>query len=317
MPTGTVAVVYGPTASGKSGLALELAERLNGAVINADAIQLYGELEILTARPGPDAMARAPHLLYGVLSSATASSAAWWREAALREIARAQSEGRLPILAGGTGLYIKALVEGLSPVPPSDIDARKAATALYAEIGGEEFRKRLAAHDPPTAARLAPGDRQRLIRAWEVLAATGTPISVWQAMPRERGHDLAFRFIGLNPPRDALYRRIDARFLTMIERGAIAEAERFEMLDLPFSLPAAKALGLSELRRHIRGELTLSEAVAQAQQATRNYAKRQFTWFRHQIAPLVSAMPHSRHVLLEELSERKLAEIMSFIVRSG
>jgi tRNA dimethylallyltransferase len=318
MQTGAVAVLYGPTASGKSDLAVALAERLNGVVINADSLQLYAELRILTARPDEDALARAPHRLFGVLPAAEASSAAWWRDAALTEIGAAHAGGRYPILVGGTGLYLKTLMEGLSPVPTANVEARAKATALYAEIGGDAFRTVLAARDPVIAARLEPGDRQRLIRAWEVVEATGTPLSEWQALPKDPGHELEFRLIGLMPPRDALYARIDSRFAAMLERGALEEAARFDALGLSLALPANKALGLPELRRHLRGEIDLAEAAKLARQASRNYAKRQVTWFRHQLPyDKKSDRTHVRHTQFGELSERNLTEIIPFILSAG
>ncbi|HLG89696.1 MAG TPA: tRNA (adenosine(37)-N6)-dimethylallyltransferase MiaA [Alphaproteobacteria bacterium] len=313
-----VVILYGPTASGKSGLAIQLAERLRGSVINADSLQVYAELEILTARPSVEAATRVPHRLYGVLTAREPSSAAWWRAQALAEIRRARQAGLVPILTGGTGLYIKALMEGLSPLPGTDQQVRARTTASYAELGGESFRAMLAERDPQTAARLAPGDRQRLIRAWEVVESTGIPLSQWQARPRDPGHDLTFRLIGLIPPRAELYGRIDRRFTEMLERGALDEARAFDALGLPASLPANKALGLPELRRHLKGEIGLDEAAALARQATRNYAKRQLTWFRHQLAPTgASARSHDSHAVFEELSERNLAQIISFIVGTG
>jgi tRNA dimethylallyltransferase len=316
--TGAVVVLYGPTASGKSDLAIALAERLDGVVINADSLQVYAELKILTARPDDSAIKKAPHRLFGVLPASEAGSAAWWRDAALAEIAAAHAAGKYPILAGGTGLYLKTLIEGLSPVPTSDPEARAKATAIYNDIGGEAFRVLLAERDPVIAARLKPGDRQRLIRAWEVVEASGTPLSQWQAMPRNPGHGLEFTLVGLMPPRDALYARIDRRFETMLALGAVDEAARFEALGLSPALPANKALGLPELRRHLKGEVDLAEATCSAQQASRNYAKRQMTWLRHQMpADKKTAGGHIRHVSFGELSERNLVEIMPFIPPAG
>lgn len=313
-----VVVLYGPTASGKSDLAIALAERLNGIVINADSLQVYAELEILTARPDKTALARAPHRLFGVLPAAEAGSAAWWRDAVLTEIAAAHAAGKRAILAGGTGLYLKTLIEGLSPVPTADMAARARATELYDKIGGEAFRAALASRDPAAAARLMAGDRQRLIRAWEVFEATGISLSDWQALPKDPGHRLAFRLIGLMPPRDELYARIDRRFETMLDRGALDEAARFDARGLSPALPANKALGLPELRRHLKGEIGLPEATRLAQQASRNYAKRQATWFRHQLPDdKESPAANISHAQFTELSERNLPEIMPFILRPG
>jgi tRNA dimethylallyltransferase len=318
MPTGGVAVLYGPTASGKSDLALALAERLDGVVINADSLQVYAELEILTARPDAAATARATHRLFGVLPAAQACSAAWWRDAALAEIGAAHAAGRFPILVGGTGLYLKALIEGLSPVPSADPEARAKATVLYDELGGDAFRTTLARRDPVIAARLKSGDRQRLIRAWEVVEATGTPLSAWQALPKVPGHTLDFGLIGLMPARDRLYARIEARFDAMLDRGALSEAARFDALGLPPALPANKALGLPELRRHLNGEIDLAEATRLAKQMSRNYAKRQVTWFRHQMPNCEkNEAGHIRHAEFEELSERNLTEIIPIILPAG
>jgi len=311
-----VIIVYGPTAGGKSAAALTLAERLDAVIINADSMQLYAELRILTARPDPAAEARAPHRLYGSLPAATPGSVAWWRQAALAEIFAAQEVGKRAIITGGTGLYLKALIEGLSPVPPADPAARARATALYAELGGEAFHAALGRRDAAAAARLTPGDRQRLIRAWEVAEATGIPLSDWQTRPRDPGHTFDFRMIGLLPPRDELYARIDRRFVDMLRAGALDEARQFDRLGLSPVLPANKALGLPELRRHLHGEIDLSMATALAQQMSRNYAKRQMTWFRHQL-PDATTMPHISHALIAEFSERNLPEIMSFILQGG
>ncbi len=313
-----VIVVFGPTAGGKSALALALAERLDGVVINADSLQVYAELNILTARPEPEATARAPHRLYGVLPSATAGSVGWWRDTALAEIATAHAAGRRAILTGGTGLYINILIAGLSPVPTADEAARAKATALYAELGDEGFREELGRRDPEAAERLMAGDRQRLIRAWEVVEATGKPLSDWQKLPREPGHALDFRLIGLMPPRDELYRRIDRRFEAMLADGAVDEARSFDALGLPASLPANKALGLPELRRYLNGEIDLPEAVRAAQQASRNYAKRQMTWFRGQLpADKKCLILHGWDAEIGELSESFLSEIMPFILHPG
>jgi tRNA dimethylallyltransferase len=263
-------------------------------------------------------MARAPHRLYGVSPAAEASSVAMWREAALAEIALAHESGKRAIVAGGTGLYLNALIHGLSPVPQADADARARATALYSDIGGAAFRDALRQRDPEAAARLEPGDRQRLIRAWEVAESTGISLSEWRRLPRDPGHALQFQLIGLAPPRPALYGRIDRRFEAMLDCGALDEAARFEALNLPPDLPANKALGLAELRRCLKGELDLAEASRIARQATRNYAKRQSTWFRHQMPGQgVTENPHISHAVFAELSESFLAEIIAFIVRSG
>jgi len=277
-------VIGGPTASGKSGLALEIATRLNGVVINADSMQVYRDLEILTARPGAGALAAAPHRLYGVLPAAEACSAARWRALALAEIAAAHDAGRAPVVVGGTGLYLRALLEGLSGIPDIPDPIRTAARARLAAVGAAGLHADLAARDPETASRLRPGDSQRLVRAWEVLEATGRPLAAWH----RDGTDgpppgLGFAVIVLDPPRPALYAACDGRFRSMVDAGALDEVKALDALGLDPDLPAMKALGVPELRRHLAGAASLDESVALARQSTRRYAKRQVTWFRHQL----------------------------------
>ncbi len=279
-----VILIAGPTASGKSALALELAATLGGTIINADALQIYRDLGVLSARPDAAALARVPHRLYGYLDAAERGSAGRWRELALTEIADVHTAGRLPIVVGGTGLYLRALQQGLAAIPPIPAAIREEAAALHRALGGAAFRERLAALDPAAAARLPPGDRQRLMRAWEVVSATGRPIGEWQAGPAAA---LPYRFasILLAPPREALYAACDARFLGMIAAGALDEAAALAARGLDPELPAMKGVGVPELLRHLRGDIALDEAVAAAQLATRRYAKRQMTWFRHQMVP--------------------------------
>lgn len=298
LATSPVVVIGGPTASGKSALALDVAEAFRGTVINADSMQLYAELSVLTARPGPEDLERAPHRLYGVLPASVRGSAAAWRRMALDAIAEAQGEGRLPVVVGGTGLYLRALMQGLSDVPPIPEEIRQAARERYAAIGGAAFRDELVARDPASA-RLHAGDVTRLTRAWEVLEATGRPLTVWQAQAAEDAPPgLSFLVIVLDPPRDALYAACDRRFGVMMERGALEEVRQLDALHLDPELPAMKALGVPELRAHLHGALTLEQAAEKARQSTRNYAKRQVTWFRHQLAgrPPESAA-HGCHTL--------------------
>ncbi len=292
-------VITGPTASGKSGLALALAEAFDGVVINADSMQVYRDLRSLTARPGPEVLARAPHRLYGILPGREPCSAGRWREMALDEIAAARTEGRLPLVVGGTGLYLRALAEGLAPVPNLPEAVREAARARHADLGGAAFHAELAARDPVMAARLEPGDSQRLIRAWEVLEATGRSLADWQARggteagtgpngaPRGAPAAAPARLLRLVclPPRPALYAACDARLRTMVENGALEEVRALRALGLDPRLPVMKALGVRELGRHLDGTLSLDDAIAQTRQATRNYAKRQMTWLRTQTAP--------------------------------
>src|SRR5690625_1029391 len=235
-------VVAGPTASGKSALALRLAEELRGAVVNADSLQVYRELRILTARPSDRDMARVPHRLYGILSAQEQCTAGRWRELALREMNDLKEEGRLPIVTGGTGLYLKALEEGLYQIPPVPAAVRKEAEALLASGRRERLRNELAEGDPDTYARLHPNDSQRLLRAWEVLRATGRALSDWQKEPAAAPAPWRFAWIVLLPPREELYASIDRRFEAMVEAGALDEVKALHDLQLLQSSTAAKAV---------------------------------------------------------------------------
>ena len=300
--TERVLAICGPTASGKSSLALAAAEAFDGIVINADSMQLYRELRILTARPNEAALARVPHRLYGVLPATTPASAAMWREMALDAIRAATAAGKLPILVGGTGLYFRALAFGLAPVPEIPPEIRADAARQFQALGKEGFHAMLRKRDPEMAARLHPGDRQRLLRAWEVVAATGRSLADWQGDASE-DVTVALTPILLAPPRPALYEACDRRFLQMIAMGALDEVASLAGLDP--DLPLRKAVGVPELLRHLDGEITLEAAIALAQQATRRYAKRQFTWFRNQMA--------DGYWVNEQYSESLEQEIFSFI----
>jgi tRNA dimethylallyltransferase len=241
-------------------------------------------LKVLTARPGRTNCARIPHRLYGFLDAAKRGSVGGWRALALAEMERAATAGRLPIVVGGTGLYLRALALGLAPFPDIPQAVRQNALALHRALGGAAFREQLARLDADSARRLHAGDTQRLVRAYEVVCATGIPIGTWRC---QRHAPATYRFttVLLMPPRELLYAACEARFGTMIERGALAEAAALMGRGLDPDLPAMKAVGLPELMRHLRGEITIAEAVTAAQRATRRYAKRQMTWFRHQITP--------------------------------
>jgi tRNA dimethylallyltransferase len=299
-----VILIAGPTASGKSALALELAAAFEGTIINADSLQIYRDLRILSARPDEGAIARAPHRLYGYLDAAERGSAGRWRRLALSEIDAVHRGGRLPIVVGGTGLYLRALQHGLASIPPIPAPIREEATALYRVLGGAAFREQLRAVDPVAAARLSVGDRQRLMRAWEVVRATGRPIGEWQVRTAAA---VPYRFASLLlvPPREVLYVACDARFRGMIAKGGLEEAVALGARRLDPELPAMKAVGVPELLRYCHGEITLDDAIALAQRATRRYAKRQMTWFRHQLVPDL--------VLHAQLSESLLRRSRHFI----
>jgi tRNA dimethylallyltransferase len=249
-------------------------------------MQVYRELALLTARPGPDALARAPHHLYGVVSAAERCSAGRWRALALEAIAATRAADHLPIVCGGTGLYLKALMEGLSRIPPIPDGIRDAVRARIAREGVEAVHAELARRDPASGARVPARDAQRVARALEVLEATAKPISEWQG--REGAADMRFFVIRLAPARDALYAACDARIARKQEDGANHEARALLALHLDPALPAMKALGVREIAAYLAGKCTLEEARSAGQKATRNYVKRQETWFRHQLAPDVT-----------------------------
>jgi tRNA dimethylallyltransferase len=278
-------VVAGPTASGKSELAIRIAQTFDGEVINADSTQVYRELEILTARPGREDLARVRHHLFAIRSLSEPCSVATWLELAVPAIEAVHARGRVPVLCGGTGFYIRALLEGLAAIPEIPDATRLAAREKHQEMGGAAFRSALEKLDPLTAARLADGDSQRLVRAWEVVIATGRSLTDWQADEQGPALRLDPHTIALMPEREALYAACDGRFEAMVRHGALDEARQVAALTFDPSLPGMKALGLPELLSHLRGDITLDEATVLAQRATRRYAKRQTTWFRHQFVP--------------------------------
>lgn len=274
-------LIAGPTASGKSGLALRLAEHVGGVVVNADSMQVYRELRVLTARPGPEEEARAPHALYGFVSGRESYSAGRYAMDVAGALAEAQRAGRCPIIVGGTGLYFKTLVEGLSPIPGIPQEVRAHWRAEAAEKGAAHVHAALAARDTDMAQRLAPGDTQRIVRALEVLDATGLSLAEWQRMPRQPVLDLAATVpLVVDVERAELWRRIDARFVQMMQQGALDEVLQLEALGLDPTLPIMTALGVRPLLRHLAGELSREQAVAAGQAETRQYAKRQATWAR-------------------------------------
>ena len=301
-----VLIIAGPTASGKSRLAMDVAAAFGGTIVNADSMQVYRELRVLTARPSEADEVRVPHRLYGVLTAREACSAGHWSGLAAAEINAALSADRLPIVVGGTGLYLKALVEGLAPIPAVPAKVRAAALSLHADLGGAAFREALAAVDPVMAARLPAGDTQRLVRAWEVAAATGRPLSDWQReAPQRPVAGVRFATLVLDPPREALNRAIDGRLEAMLAEGAIAEVHSLLDLSLDPSLPAMKAVGVKELAAYARGRCVLESAAAAAKGATRRFAKRQRTWIRHRISADIVAS--------EQYSERIGVRIFRFI----
>jgi tRNA dimethylallyltransferase len=274
-----LAVIAGPTASGKSALALALAERTGGAIVNADSAQVYRDLPVLSAAPTQEERARAEHRLYGVLDGAAPCSAADWAELAKAEIADLHTKGRLAILAGGTGLYLRTLLEGIAPVPPIDPVVRAEVRAASLD----ENRERLQAIDPAAAERLRPTDSARIARALEVVLSTGRPLRDWQEKRQGGiGEAIALKPVILLPRRDWLYQRCDARFARMMDQGAVEEVEALLARNLDPELPVMRAIGVSQIAACLRGEISRDEAISAGQHATRRYAKRQYTWFAHQ-----------------------------------
>jgi tRNA dimethylallyltransferase len=278
-PRKSIALIAGPTASGKSALALHLAEIANGVVINADASQVYADLRILSARPSDEEMARAPHRLFGYRDAATACSAADWAEDARIEIDAAHAAGQLPILVGGTGLYLRTLLYGIAPVPEIDPEIRSRVRSLPTHRAYFALTR----EDPEAAKRLAPQDTTRIARALEVLRSTGKTLSEWQQQLEGGIADqVKVSAAILLPPREWLYARCDARFEAMIEQGGVAEAEALRARDLDPELPAMRAIGVRDIIAWRAGEIGRYDMIERAQAATRRYAKRQYTWFRHQ-----------------------------------
>lgn len=287
-----VVLIAGPTASGKSALALSLAQRLNGCVINADSMQVYRDLHVLTARPSAADTQGVPHLLYGHVDAAENYSAGRWVEDAAAAIANIRAQGRRPIVVGGTGLYFKALTEGLSDIPAVPEAVRAAVRAEAGALASPELHAWLAARDPAGAARLQPNDRQRVLRALEVLAATGRPLLEWQAMPRRPRLDPGTILgVFLSPDRAWLTARIDTRFDAMLAAGALEEVAALRARGLDPLLPAMRAHGVPGLIAYLDGEITLEEARERGKADTRAYAKRQATWFRHQMAGWLALPP--------------------------
>jgi tRNA dimethylallyltransferase len=301
-PNPPVALIAGPTASGKSALALALAERTAGVIVNADSAQIYRDLPIISAAPTAAQSARAEHRLYGVFDGALPCSAADWAALAHGEIDRAHASGRLPILVGGTGLYLRTLLDGIAPVPPIDPNVREDLRAASVE----DNYGRLRTLDPEAATRLNPGDSTRIARALEVVVSTGKPLVEWQKQRAGGiGDRVELKPLILLPPRDWLYARCDDRFARMIEFGAIEEVRTLLARKIDDSLPVMRAIGVREIAAHLRGESSLEEMVATGQQATRNYAKRQYTWFAHQPPqewPRFHDIPNERALELLDVS---------------
>ncbi|MBQ1542023.1 MAG: tRNA (adenosine(37)-N6)-dimethylallyltransferase MiaA [Caulobacteraceae bacterium] len=281
--TQPVLLIAGPTASGKSALALRVAEAVDGEIVGADALQIYRDLPLLSAQPSAGELARVPHHLVGTVDGADGWSVGRWLTAATAALADIAARGRPAVVVGGTGLYFRALTQGLAEIPAVPPEAREEAARTFDLLGEDAFRAALADRDPAAAARIAPGDRQRLSRAFEVALATGRALSDWQAdaapPPLPAG---AWRAVALDPPRQALYARCDARLEAMLAQGVLDEVRALVARGLDPALPVMKAVGVREFAAHLAGALALDEALSLAQQETRRYAKRQATWLRNQ-----------------------------------
>jgi tRNA dimethylallyltransferase len=283
-----IVVINGPTASGKSALSLMLAGKFNGVIINADSMQIYKEIPIITAQPTNLEQQLVEHQLYGLLTATDLCSAGLYIRLAKEKITKAWDSGKVPILVGGTGLYIKSLIYGIAKVPDIEDALRYEVRALYEEIGAEEFYQLLTNADPVAAAKLNRLDKQRVIRAYEVIKQTNVSINTWQQKLEPSGFDKEqFIQIGLLPARDKLYQQCNDRFLTMVENGLLAEIKALNELTMDNNLPVRKAHGVPEITAYLNGEITLEAAIKKSQQITRNYAKRQFTWLKHQMPDMV------------------------------
>lgn len=307
---GTALIIAGPTCSGKSALALALAQKLGGTVINADSMQVYRELPVLTAQPTAAEQAQVPHRLYGVRPATQPGDAAWWRRAALDVMAGLPC----PILCGGTGLYLSALTQGIADVPAPDPAARQEARALLEELGAPGLHARLMVADPETAAGLRPSDGQRNARAWEVWRSTGRGLKAWQAV-RTPPPPWRFRMILLDPPRDALRQAIAGRFQAMLDAGALAEVAAVRHFDR--TLPAMRAHGVLELLAYLDGRATLTEAGQRTTLVTGQYTKQQATWFRNRrvVDPANLHTIYARYEGLTQLSHSLQDDLSSFLHR--
>ena len=301
--------IAGPTASGKSAIALAIAKLVNGCIINADSMQVYDTLQVLSARPSAADMAQASHHLYGYVAAGAPYSVGAWQKDALAAIAKAHAAGQVPILIGGTGLYFKSLLEGIAEIPETPEAIRASVRRRLQDQGGPALHAALAKIDPELAARLQPQDGQRLARGMEVFEATGQKLSIWQQQKTVSPLDFEVAKICLMPERAWLYERCDRRFLSMAENGGLDEVRALLALGLASDTPVMKALGVPEMQAYLDGETPLDLAIRQAQQQTRRYAKRQMTWFRNQMI--------TWEAFGEQDYEHNTDKIFAFITKTG
>ena len=293
-----VIIIAGPTASHKSAMAIEVAREFSGLIINADSMQVYKQLNLLTARPQTECLKMAPHRLYGILDADDPCSVGRWLDLVIVEVERAWVQKKLPIIVGGTGMYIKALLSGLAPIPSIPPSSRADIIELYEKLGENLFRKELALLDPEATIRINQGDSQRLIRAFEVVKVTGRSLSDWQKEQTNASFaDTSFGVIALLPERQDIYSQVNVRFDWMIKNGVMDEVRDVLHLQLDKNLPLMKAVGLPELLSVFNGETDLESAKNDAKKATRRLAKRQLTWFRNQLeADLIINTQYSKRI---------------------
>ncbi|MAE12487.1 MAG: tRNA (adenosine(37)-N6)-dimethylallyltransferase MiaA [SAR116 cluster bacterium] len=304
---GRFVMICGPTAAGKSAAALALAEQSGGRVINADSMQVYSDLRVVTARPGPDDEARAPHRLYGIVDGGERASVASWLDLAAEAVDEARNAGSLPIIVGGTGMYLQAARDGIAPIPEVPVEIHQVCLDELVARGGAAFREELSKLDEETASRLFDGDSQRLVRAMGVVRATGRPISAWQSDPHQGALAGEAVAISVMPSRADTYARIDRRFAQMMEEGAVEEVEALAERGLDPSLPVMKAIGVREILAMQAGEISRGRAIELASRDSRHYAKRQMTWIRNNYRAQIS--------IDEKFSTRFVKEIFSILLK--
>lgn len=304
-------IVAGPTCSGKSYLSLKIAQALNGTIINADAMQCYRDLRIITTRPSIEDEAIVPHRLYGVLPWDQTGNAGWWREQALSELEQMWAQKRLPILCGGTGMYFHSLIHGIALIPEPSVKAREEARRLIEAKGSSFVYELLLQVDPQTAQTLKPTDSQRVARAWEVWLSTGKGLKFWQQEAHLPGAACNFIVIRLAPERALLKEAVAERFTAMVDEGAVEEVANFLKADPPVQAPLRRALGVPEFAAYLSGEITLAEAIDNAVRNTQRYIKRQETWFSNRVLA-----PSAQVCIFNSRIDRKLKLSESFIEKS-
>ena len=304
---GRYIMICGPTAAGKSAAALAIAEQSGGTVINADSMQVYSDLRVVTARPDAHYELRAPHRLYGILDGGERASVASWLDLAAEAVNEVRKAGSLPIIVGGTGMYLQAARDGIAPIPEVPVEIHQACLDELAALGGAAFREDLSKVDEETASRLFDGDSQRLVRAMGVVRATGRPISAWQSDPHKGALVGEAVAISVMPPRADTYARIDRRFAQMMEEGAVEEVEALAERGLDPSLPVMKAIGVREILAMQAGEISRARAIELASRDSRHYAKRQMTWIRNNY--------HAQISIIGKLSTRFVKEIFSILLK--